>query len=258
MGLFDLFKKKPTEQIQPTAQPQKEEPIAKYSDYNGYLIEVLKDRLVGMGHQVERHPQYLTLILDSGLEISTSIIDVPDAHPFLIQLNILTRHPLYLEQGIYECLAGIGETMDRRITSALDNYLNIVFPPIMDGFTDTHDPEADMLIITNDREILWHPKIGDLMVQGQWEEMPDGKYLFEILREKIQPVLTDKKFNSLKIYISKRADGTIIGECVFNNQQWNDGLDKMTKHAETWVVKDDFMALKQVIMFRRCDVYDSL
>ncbi|SEO73146.1 hypothetical protein SAMN05192574_111162 [Mucilaginibacter gossypiicola] len=257
MGLFDLFKRKQTEQIQPIAQLQKEEPVTKYSDYNDYLIEGLKDRLIEMGHEVERHPQHLTLILNSGLEISTSIIDVPDAHPFLIQLNILTRHPIYLEQGIYECLAGIGETMDKRITSALDNYVNFVFSAIIGGFTDTHEPETDMLVITNEREILWHPKIGDLMVQGQWGEMPDGIYLFEILRDKIKSVLIDNKFNSLKIYISKRADGTIIGECVFNNRQWNDGLDEVTKHAESWIVKGDFMALKQFIMFRRCDAYDK-
>lgn len=257
MGLFDLFKKKPTEPFQPTAQTQQEKPAMQQSEYNGYLTEALESRLLNMGYQVERHPQYLTLIVDSEIEISAAIVEIPGAHPFVMQANFLTIHPVYFPKGIYECLVGVGETIDKRIDAALDNYLDSTFSPIMEGFSDTHDPDFDLLVNTNNREVLWHPKLGDLMVQGQWEEMPDGKCLFEILREKIKPLLTDNKFNWLKIYISKNADGAIIGECVFNNQLWNDALEDITQLAEAWIMKGEFKALKQFIMFRRCDAYDN-
>jgi len=258
MGLFDLFKKKTTDEIQPIQQTPEEKPVTQQGEHNGYLIEVLKNRLLDMGYQVERHPQYLTLIVDSEIEISASIIDIPGAHPYVMQANFLTTHPVYFPKGIYECLVGVGETMDKRINSALDNYLDSTFSPIIEGFSDTHDPDVDLFVNTNDREVLWHPKLGDLMVQGQWEEMPDGKYLFEILREKIKPVLTGNKFNWLKIYISKNANGVIIGECVFNNQLWSDALEDIIRQAEAWIMKGEFKALKQFIMFRRCDAYDNI
>jgi hypothetical protein len=250
MGLFNFFKKKSTESI------LKEEPINQSVDNNAYLLGTLKRKLLDMGYKVEQHPQYLTLIINSELEISTAIVDIQGAHPFLMQLNILTVHPVFFKQGIYESLAGIGKTMDKRVNSAVDSYLNSTFSPIIDGFSDTHDQEVDLMVNTNERKILWHPKLGDLLVQGQWDELPDGKLLFEILKDKVKPMLTDNKFNWLKIYISKRADGTIIGECLFNNQLWNDGLNDITKYAESWTVKGEFMALKQFIMFRKCDLYD--
>jgi len=251
MGLFDLFKRKPTEQI------PKEEIIPQPIDNNSYLLEVLKSKLLDMDYRVERHPQYLTLIVNSELEISAVIIDVPNIHPYLMQLRVLTVHPLFFPHGIDENLAGAGETIESKIDAGLDNYLNSTFKPIMEGFLDTHDPEADLLIKNHESEVLWHPKLGDLMVQGQWEHQPEWNYLFEILRDKITGLLTGNKFNWLKIYISKRADGTIIGECLFNNQPWDSGLDDIVKYAESWNIEGNFKGLKQFIMFRRCDLYDK-
>lgn len=252
MGLFDFFRKKQTEQT------STEKPVIQPIDNNARVVEVLKDKLTKLGHKVERHPQYLTLILDQGLEISAVIIDVPGIHHYLMQLRVLTVHPLFFPQGIDENLMGVGETIESKIDTGLDNYLNSTFKPIMEGFLDSHDPEADLLVKTNESEILWHPKLGDLMMQGQWEHQPDWNYLFEILRDKIAAQLTNDKFNWLKIYISKRADGTIIGECLFNNQPWPGGTEAITNVAELWQVKGEFMGLKQFIMFRRCDKYDPL
>lgn len=251
MGLFNLSKKKPTEQI------LKEETIPQPIDNNVYLIEVLKSKLLDMGCQVEQHPQYHTLIVNSELEISIVIINSADNHPFVIQLRVLTRHPQYFPKGIDENLVGIGETMESKIDTALGNYLNSTFMPIIDGFSDTHDPEVDLLVKIHESEVLWHPKLGDLMVQGQWEHQPEWNYLFEILRDKITGLLTSNKFNWLKIYISKHADRTIIGECLFNNQPWDSGLDEIVKYTESWNIEGNFKGLKQFIMFRRCDLYDK-
>ncbi|MEO3408358.1 DUF6348 family protein [Mucilaginibacter sp. CAU 1740] len=247
MGLFDFFKKKQTE------RNQKNDAILPITD-NEFLIQILKVRLIELGYEVELHPQYLALIVNSELEIATAIVNNPDAHPYVAHAMFLIIHPVYFPKGVVENLAGIGESLGKRMESAVDNYLTTVFPTVMDGFTDTHDSEFDFY----KDEILWHPKLSDLEVQGRWENLPLGEHLFNIIKEKVKPLLTENKFNWLKIYVSKNADGTIISECVFNNQLWLEGTEDITADANLWQVKGDFMALKQFIMFRRCDKYDPV
>jgi hypothetical protein len=92
--------------------------------------------------------------------------------------------------------------------------------------------------------------------QGLWQEYPQYEYLFKILKDKIPAQLTDNKLNWLKIYISKRADGQIIGECLFNNVQWETGYEEIYKYAKSWYLIDEFRGIKQFIVFRRCDLYD--
>ncbi|AYL96824.1 DUF6348 family protein [Mucilaginibacter celer] len=247
MGLFNFFKRKQTE------RNQKNNAIQPISD-NEFLVQILKARLIELGYEVELHPQYLALIINSELEIATAIVDNPGAHPYVMEVMFLTAHPVYFPKGVIENLAGIGESLGEKMEAAVDNYLTAIFPTVMDGFTDTHDPEFDFY----KNEILWHPKLSDLEVQGQRENLPPGDHLFNLIKEKVKPLLTDNKFNWLKIYVSKSAEGTIIGECVFNNQLWPEGTEAVIADAELWEVKGDFMALKQFVMFRRCDKYDPL
>ncbi|WP_146203103.1 DUF6348 family protein [Mucilaginibacter oryzae] len=221
---------------------------------NAYIIEVLKAKLILAGYKVERHPQYLTLIVNSELEISAAVFDTPGAHPYVIQVMFLTAHPLHFPKGIVENLAGIGETPEKRVEAAVDNYLTTIYQTVMDGFTDTHDPGFDF----PENEVLWHPKLGNLSTQGQWENLPQEDHLYKIIKEKFKPMLTADKFNWLKIYVSKSAAGNVIGECVFNNQLWPEGTEAILADANLWQVKGEFMALKQFIMFRRCDKYDPL
>jgi hypothetical protein len=250
MGLFDFIKKKSPEKI---TDKQDSTPV----DTNSLLLETLKNRLTLMGYQVERNPQYLALMINSELEIATGIIDNPNNHPSILHLMVFTVHPKYFPNGIEENIVGIGTSVQDKINSVLDNYISTTFQPIMDSFSDSHLPELDITIMTNGKEILWHPKLGNLTLQGQWNEPPQHEPFFELLKEKIKLKLTSNKFNWLKLYISKRADETIIGECLFNNEPWEEGLIDITKYAETWKMKSNFQGLKQFIMFRRCDVHDE-
>lgn len=248
MKLFDIFKKKQTanNQIADT------KPI----DNNVLLIETLKQRLSNAGYKVDKHPQYLALIVNSEIEIATNIIEKPDYHPGIIHLLVFTIHPIYFPKGIVENIVGIGNTTEEKIESVLDNYVNSTFSPIIDSFSDSHQAHLDLTVIKDGKEVLWHPKLGNLICQGQWDIFPDDDVFFNLVKENIKRLLASNKLNWLKLYISKRSDGTIIGECLFNNEPWDEGLEIISKYAELWTIDSDFRGLKQFMMFRRCDAYD--
>ncbi|MEZ4800265.1 MAG: DUF6348 family protein [Flavobacteriales bacterium] len=251
MRLFNFFKKKSSDSKQ--VDRQQPEPI----NNNSYLLENLRNRLVALGYQVDKHPQYLALIVNSEIEIATVIIDNPNNHPSIIHLMTLTMHSKYFPNGIEENIVGIGTTIQDKVNSVINNYINTTFLPIIDSFSDSHNPDLDLSIIMNGKEVLWHPKLGNLTLQGQWSDHPENELFFEIIKGKLKDKLTSNKLNWLKLYISKRADGTIIGECLFNNEPWQEGLADITEYAKSWKLKSDFQGLKQFIVFRKCDAHDE-
>jgi len=252
MGLFDFLKKKSSDNDRVDKQTTTT-PI----DNNSYLLETLNSRLIELGYQVDRHPQYLALIVNSEIEIATVIINNPNNHPSILHLMILTIQPKYFPNGIEENIVGIGDNIQAKVNSVIDNYINTTFLPIIDSFSDSHNPDLDFSTILNDKEVLWHPKLGNLTLQGQWNDQPQNETFFDIIRDKLKNKLTSNKLNWLKLYISKRADGTIIGECLFNNEPWEEGLVDITEYAKSWKLKSDFQGLKQFIMFRKCDAFDE-
>lgn len=225
-------------------------------DDNPLLIDTLQEKLISMGYKVERHSKYLGLIVNSEVEIAATIVNNPDAHPSILQLMTLTISSKYFPNGIKESMVGFGATIEEKVDSVLNNYLSAVFESIMESFSDRHNPELDFSTTIEGKEILWHPRPGNLLLQGPWKTTPHENQLFEILKENLEPKLASQKFNWLKTYISKRADGTIIGECFVNNEYWSEGLELVTNYAQTWNEKGDFFSMKQFIMFRRCDAYD--
>ncbi|OOQ61588.1 DUF6348 family protein [Mucilaginibacter pedocola] len=250
MGLFDLFKTKQPEPIRQPEQP----PINK----NFLLLLAFEAKLKEMGYEVERHPKYLALIVNGDVELGFMVVDTPGTHPSLMQLMVAASHAKYYPKGIIEELMGIGQTLEAQILSGVNSYINSTFLTVMDGFADSHQPEFDFLASINNHEVLQHPKLGNLIMQGKWEETPQGEPLFDLLKDIVKTNLTRNKINWLKIYISKRADGTIIGECTFNNDPWDEATDIIYNYAESWSMPGEFKALKQFILFRRCDKYDEL
>jgi hypothetical protein len=251
MGLFDFFKKK--SESNQIGKQETEIPI----DNNLLLHENLKKRLLQLGYQVEMHSQYLALIVDSEIEIAAAIIENPNNHPSILHLMILTINPTYFAKGIEENIVGIGTTLEEKVDSVIDNYIDTTFLPIMDSFSDSHNPDLDFHTTIDNKEVLWHPKLGNLTFQGNWNNQPQNEPFFEIIKDKLKNKLTSNKLNWLKLYITKRADGTIIGECLFNNAHWEEGLTDITEYAKSWEMGSSFQGLKQFIMFRRCDAFDD-
>lgn len=245
MGLFDLFnKKKPSEQAPPINDP------------DAYLLLELKTKIEALGYPVAVHPQYRALIVNSELEIATAIIHDPNYHHSLMHLMIMVLHPIYFPNGIEENIVGLGDSIQAKVRSVLDNYIRTTFVPIMEAFSESHDPALDFSTHTNGKEILWHPKPGDFGLQGGWQGASPAEDLFlGMLKEKLQYKLADQKFNWLKLYISRQPDGKILGECLLNNTPWEEGLQLIGEYARQWP-GNDFRGQKQFIMFRRCDKYD--
>lgn len=249
MGIFDFFKKK--QEVLP--QP---EPIAPVFDKNVFLMTKLHQRLEEMGYQLAWHSQYLALVLNDELEIAMAMIETPGTHPNVMQVKALLSHPQHFAGGIIDNLAGIGTSFDDRVNAALDNFITTIFETVIESLGDRHDPDLDLLTITNGRDVLWHPNLGAMITQGEWESYPENPDLFKLFRDELETVLTDNKINWLKIYISKMADGSIRGECAFNNKNWDAGFNIIHKYASAWTIPGEFKGLKQFIVLRRCDAYD--
>ena len=250
MGLFNFFKKNSSDNNQ--SNRQEEIP----TDQNGYLLDTLKSRLIESGYQVDKHGQYASLIVNSDIEIATVIIENPDYHPAILHLMIVTINKSYFPKGIIENIVGVGATLSEKVNSVIDNYFDTTFSPIVESFSDTHNPDLDFTEVIDGREVLYHPILGNIFTQGNWNELPQNELFFEMIKGMLRGNLTADKFNWLKLYISKRADGGIIGECLLNNEPWEEGLSLISEYAESWKITGDFSGLKQFIMFRRCDSFD--
>lgn len=243
MSIFDLFGKK-------------KKVIAE--DPDTFLQEELKRKLEEKGHSVRLEDG--SVFVDKKIEILTTIIDNPELHPHILHLHTVIVAGNYFPRGLTENLVGMGETMHEKVESALNNFLTVSLPPVLDAFTDSHYPGLDFETETNGREILWHPKIGNFGLQGKWtdDERPKEDYFLELLKEKLKPLLIDRKFNWLKIYLAKQKDGEINGDCSLNNEFWEEGFKIIEESAKLWDNgNSSFRGIKQFILFRMCDASEK-
>lgn len=237
MGLFDFLKKKKSKQVKP--------------DDNTYIRQELKRRLEEMGHSVCIEDG--VVYADSNIGILIEVLEDPNLHPMVVKVGVRIVVEDYFGKGLSEVLAGIGDTIESKANSALNNLLTITLPPILDAFTDSHNADIDFTESNHGRDILWHPKPGNLGMQGKWDNYPDQDCIFHLLKDWLKDKLVDKQFNWLKIYIAKQADGSITGDCSLNNEFYEDGYLILEEHAKSWENIDGFRAIKQFILFRQCD-----
>ncbi|MCK7553752.1 DUF6348 family protein [Chitinophaga sedimenti] len=220
-----------------------------------YLLQALARRLMAQGYLIDIATTGYQLTVSGALDITTSIIDSPDYHPSLIHLLITTKNADYFPEGIIENIVGVGNTLEEKVETVLDNYLATTFPAIADSFLDGHDPEVDF----NDaRGVLWHPRIGALSLQGQWEAEPAGEPIFDLLKTRLAGMLPDRKLNWLKVYVARYQDNEIIAECLLNNEVWPEGVAAVRAYAAGWAQVGTFLGQKQFMMFRRCDAFDAV
>lgn len=244
MGLLDRFRKK-------LSKAADSEPV---SDPGLYLMDRLKKRLLEQNYEVESNTHELTLSVNNALLIKATIIDAPELHPMLIAVHILTLHRQLFPDGIAENIVGMGEHLEDKVESALTNYFTTTFPPIIDSLSDSHFVELDY---TDNDGILWHPKPGDMVLQGQWEHSDMVRPLFDLLKEKLKGIKFESKINWLKMYMARQADGSLSGECLLNNEPWDDGFQEMCQQVQ-WEQPGKFSGQKQFVMIRRCDVFDAI
>lgn len=240
MGIFDFLKPK-----------KKEEQI----DINSYLLHELKKRIEEKGNTVEFSSQYAAIIVNSEIKIATAIMP-GDFHPSILPLLVITINKDYFPDGIESTLMGLGNTVEQKVESAIENYMSTIFYPILDSFSDSHSEEFDFRSNSTGREILWHPKMSENSFQGKWTETSNEINLYSIVESQLKNKLSDKKLNWLKLYIARQPDGMFSGECLLNNEVWEDGYYLLKNYAKMWRDQGEFLGHKQFIMFRRCDSFD--
>lgn len=246
MGLFDFFKKKPVQ----VKAPVQTEPTQ--IEVHTYLIEQLQKKLENKGCVVERSTQYLALLVNGELEITTAVME-GSYHSLLIHMLVYTIHKDYFPQGIEASLAGMGQSMEDKVASAIDNYLDTIFPPIIASLTECPQAEKGFTSQMHGRQIRWFPHLGEMVYQGPWTTVVPDNFLYLLLREKMKDQLPDQKINWLKVYLSRLPGGEIVGECLLNNEVWEEGFAALSEFAEVWEKKGEFLAQKQFMMFRQAD-----
>ncbi|MGL4584666.1 MAG: DUF6348 family protein [Flavobacterium sp.] len=217
------------------------------------LMDELIDHITTLDYTAFIDEATQIIIVNDQLLLEFRIIRNPDYAKELMHLMINTAHPTHFPDGIMESIAGIGETVQDRIASVVENYITSTFKPIAESLTDTHSPEYDF---TSD-EVLWHPALSDLRIQGSFSRELSGDELYLLLASKLESMLSrNQKFHWLKMYISKQQSGEIIGDCLLDNQPWDEGLNILADYISNVPVESTFIGIKQFVVFRRCDKYD--
>ncbi len=248
MGILDFLKGKKTAAND-----------ARSIEPNLFFLLQLRGRLAAMGYAPEKDPKVLSLHLGDGLEIAPVIIPNPNNHPMLMQVLLMTIQKTHFPDGIEDYLVGVGETLEQKVQAAIDNFLQITFPPIVEALSDRHDESIDFKSTNGGREVLWHPHPGPLAMQGKWGETVagDAHVLLNLLWPLLPSVLTpDQKINTLKIYLSISQGEQPIIEAVLNNKLWEEANTLLQDHMRSWPLEREFLGVKQFMVFRRCDAYD--
>ncbi|PUZ23829.1 hypothetical protein GA0116948_108106 [Chitinophaga costaii] len=223
-------------------------------DPDKYLLQTLAKRLMAQGYAIKLSPVKNELTVAGTLDIATTIIHSPDYHPSLLHLLVVTKNETYFPEGITENMIGTGSSLPDQVDMVVNNYLLTTFPAITDSFLDGHDPEIDF---ADSKNILWHPRPGSLTLQGKWTEEPAGEPILDLLKEKLQHTLPNKKLNWLKVHVNRFQDHEIIAECLLNNTPWPEGLEEVRCYARQWPHPGTFLGQKQFFLFRRCDQHDE-
>lgn len=196
------------------------------------------------------------LISANGLTVEAKIIDhktFPQGETF--QLNFYTSHKFF-QNSIEERLLGIGKNNTTALQYGIQSFLSGQFPVIIDGIDLKHSPEMDFDVIVGNEKTHWHPLVGNIQLQGELSKRQDSA-VYEKTYSYIKPLLTSKlkesnnDFHWLRYYISKMQNGEIVGDCYYDNEPYEEGLEVLKKFALTWGIKE-FAGQKQFILLRHC------
>ncbi|QES90103.1 DUF6348 family protein [Rhizosphaericola mali] len=214
---------------------------------NILLINTLKIHLKELGFQVIENTENNSLVVNHELLVVAEIVHNPNYHQRLLHLWINTSQSDYFPEGIEDNIVGIGDSIEEKINSVLNNYIHTTFLPIANSINESYEPDITMSISAQ----IYQVEIGEIGKQGNWDKIPEQYIFFELLYNQLAQVISLEKFNWLKVYIARQADGTISGECLLNNQNWEEGMSILIQYANSWGVTHSFQGLKQFIMVKK-------
>jgi hypothetical protein len=220
--------------------------------FNKEFLNQLKNKYPEFNFRLEGKK----MISANGLTVEAKIINhktFPQGESF--QINFYTYHK-FLQTSIEERLSGIGENSTAALQYGIRSFLSGQFPVIIDGIDLKHSPEMDFDVIDKNEKAHWHPIIGDIQLQGELSRKQDSA-IYENTYSFIKPLLisnlkqSNHDFHWIRYYISKMPDGEIIGDCYYDNEPFDEGLEALKKFALTWGTTE-FAGQKQFIMLRHC------
>lgn len=176
-------------------------------------------------------------------------------HPNAVVLELIfTINQENFEGEIFEALAGLGENVEASIKNGTHSFIEGVLTAIMESFDIKHNPQLDFETEWNGNIHIWHPKVGPIQVQGNFDSTStDENKIFNILKDDIKVKIGNMQFYWIKVYVSQQANGHIITECTFNNKPFYEANKKMEDYAEGWISDNQFKGEKQYIIIRQCD-----
>lgn len=175
---------------------------------------------------------------------------IPDIHKSVLPMHIGT----YLEdgffpQGILDNIAGFGDTDEEKIDSFIENYLSTTFQTIINSLGCLFDKGCD---IYRDN-YHWHTSIGNLYLLGKWQTPRNERDFYNLLIDILpQKFTTEYRIQSLKCFVARTKSGYVT-ECLLNNEDWDEGAERLRQYAQTWQDEASFLSIKQLLIFRLCD-----
>ncbi|MDU0369596.1 DUF6348 family protein [Hymenobacter endophyticus] len=176
----------------------------------------------------------------------------------MLTLGFRLSHPQFFPTGIVECLAGIGTDDTDAIRKGVNNFCQGLLALVLDGLDGHHQPALNIVDATG--QVQWHPLTGLVQVQGSWSariDDVDEQHYFELLRPHLRDQLMPQPFHWLKLYASRQPDGEFIGECHWNNEPWDEGLQLLAQDTQHWPDPGTFAGWKQYLLFRHCGSGDT-
>ena len=155
----------------------------------------------------------------------------------------------FFPQGILDNIAGFGDTDEEKIDSFIENYLSTTFQTIINSLGCLFDKGCD---IYRDN-YHWHTSIGNLYLLGKWQTPRNERDFYNLLIDILpQKFTTEYRIQSLKCFVARTKSGYVT-ECLLNNEDWDEGAERLRQYAQTWQDEASFLSIKQLLIFRLCD-----
>jgi hypothetical protein len=161
----------------------------------------------------------------------------------------------------YEEMVALGTSPFVAILEGVTAYNNGFLNGFFHSFFGFHEPDFEL---DDQQGNKFHLIYSQLQVQGEFkgdDSLEDAgfvKILFPHLKDLFSQLANSdnyefKDFYWIKIYLSRQNGDNFIGECRFNDQEWNKGLSELLEQDyKNWKKTDSFLAKKQFIFIKKC------
>jgi hypothetical protein len=220
---------------------------------NGDRPEHLKDAEIEAANGV-------VYIRPFNFEIICNVLNQTDhGHVIVYHLGFIVK--VAGEGVFYEELAAIGNKPFVALLDGVTAFRNGFLTGFLNCYFGHYEPAYELHGRPGDR---FHLTYSELLVQGGFRDdtsLDDQSFvriMHPLLKEFFgqlaeQETYRFKDYYWVKMYLSRQGNGQFIGECRFNNQEWNMGLNALiVQDYEKWKKTDGFLGKKQFIFIKKC------